>query len=414
MSPPRPERVGPGYLALFASLYAVQGVVLAYFLNFNQLYMTTSGVARGRAADIQSLALVPFILKFLGGPLSDRVNFFGLGHRKPYIVLGLAAQSIGLVGLAWLDPGRTLGAFGAMALFTVAGLALYDTCCDGMVIDVTPPGDRARVQGILVASRALAAMICSFLFGMMANDPGEGPARYHRLLWTCAALGLLPLAQAIVLPEPKRVRAAEEFNWAALRVLLKRRSLLLLAFGAIYSTLGYGVEINLSPYYQARKFTDGAIGALGSARFLGRAVGAGLLTVLSSRLGRGRVLAVGILALALTTAAQAAIGGPISAGLAGFGFGVANGWDDAVFFVLAMEAADPRMAASTYALFMAVTNISIVGGSLVAHLNEALGGRYAPTFLIVAAAVLIALPLARPLRHPATHPELEPAHELAD
>src|SRR5206468_1454887 len=70
----RPARVGTGYVALFATLYAVQGVVVAYFFNFNQIYMGTRGVASQVAASVQSVALVPFLLKFLAGPLSDRVN----------------------------------------------------------------------------------------------------------------------------------------------------------------------------------------------------------------------------------------------------------------------------------------------------------------------------------------------------
>ena len=68
---------------------------------------------------------------------------------------------------------------------------------------------------------------------------------------------------------------------------------------------------------------------------------------------------------------QAVPSGPVTAGLAAGAFGAANGWTDAVFYVLAMEASDPRMAASTYALFMAVTNISVVGGSLFARVEGA-------------------------------------------
>ena len=100
-----PRRVAPGYLALFASIYALQGVVVAYFFNFNQLFMIAGGVSSEDAADAQTLALVPFILKFLGGPISDRFNLLGWGHRKPYILLGLVVQSLGLAGLALVHPG---------------------------------------------------------------------------------------------------------------------------------------------------------------------------------------------------------------------------------------------------------------------------------------------------------------------
>ncbi|WP_422926982.1 MFS transporter [Singulisphaera sp. PoT] len=394
----RQERVSPIYFALFASLYALQGVVVAYFFNFNQLYMIAAGVTEEHAAGIQSLALIPFILKFLGGPLSDRVNFFGFGHRKPYIILGLLVESLGLVGLAQLDPSRSSTSFTIVAILTVTGLALYDTCCDGMVIDITPPTDRSRVQGMLVAARAIAAMVCSLAFGYWLDIKGIPTVRYHQVLWACAALGLIPLALAVRCQEPSRASDAERFQWAALKVLILPRSLVLLAFGGLYSVVGYGVEINLSPYYQSLHFNKSEIGRLSSMRYVGRAVGAALLTLASRRFGRGLILAFGIVSLAATTAGQAYVGGFASATVQGFGFGLANGWDDAIFFVLAMEASDPRMAASTYALFMAVSNVSVAGGYLFSLMKSAFGGRYGSAFLVAAGLTLVSLALIPPLK----------------
>ena len=65
------------------------------------------------------------------------------------------------------------------------------------------------------------------------------------------------------------------------------------------------------------------------------------------KIGRGWTLTIGVVLLAASTLAQSGVIGPVSAGLAAFGFGLANGWDDALFYVLAMEASDPRMPAST-------------------------------------------------------------------
>jgi PAT family beta-lactamase induction signal transducer AmpG len=406
-------KVGTGYLALFGSLYALQGVVIAYFFNFNQLYMIAGGVDSQTAADTQSLALVPFILKFLGGPLSDRVNLLGWGHRKPWIIVGLLTQSLGLVALSLVHPGTHPAGFAALAVLAVTGLALYDTCCDGMVIDVTPPGDRNRVQGMLVASRAAAAMLCTLGFGLLLRNTGNGPGRGDSVLWICAAIGLVPLVLALVEPEPKRADDAEAFRWQALGVLFRPRSLVLLAFGGFYALVGYGVEINLSPYYgKALGFDEGTIGALGSARYVGRVLGAALMPLAAARLGRSWVLWIGLLALASTSAAQAVVQGPATGALAGSAFGAANGWLDAVFFVLAMEASDPRMAASTYALFMAVTNISVAGGSLFARLETALRTPSAPgyrlAFVFAGLFALLAWPLIGPLRHPARQSEVAP------
>ena len=115
------------------------------------------------------------------------------------------------------------------------------------------------------------------------------------------------------------------------------------------------------------------------------------------------------LPVAASTVAQAVISGPWQAALAGGAFGAANGWTDAVFYVLAMEASDPRMAASTYALFMAVTNISVAGGSLFARLETAVsttaGPGYRAAFLIAGAVLLLAWPIVGPLGRPPRQPE---------
>jgi hypothetical protein len=70
-----------------------------------------------------------------------------------------------------------------------------------------------------------------------------------------------------------------------------------------------------------------------------------------------------------------------------------------------MEASDPRLAASTYALIMAVSNLGALGGGLFSSTVAAFGDRFGPAFLISAVAATAALPLAWPLGRPAPKPE---------
>jgi PAT family beta-lactamase induction signal transducer AmpG len=401
----RPDRVRPTYLILFASLYAIQGVVVAYFFNYNQGYMSAAGVPVGTIGWVQALATMPLVLKFLGGPLSDRVDLLGWGHRKPYIVLGLILEGVGLIGLTLVHPGRHLGGFVALAILAVTGLALYDTCCDGMVIDVTPTEDRPRVQGTITATRFLATTACSLGFGHWLARTGNGPGRGDGVLWACSGLGVIPLALALSVSEPRRAADPGRFRWSALGVLIRPWTLLLLAFGALYATVSFGVEINLSPYYSSLGFGPGDIGNFAATRYLGRALGAALVPLALAKLGRPWTLAVGVAALAGTTAAQIGVGGRATAGLWGFAFGMANGWDDALFCVLAMEASDPRLAASTYALIMAVSNLGALGGGLFSSTVAAFGNRFWPAFLIFSVAAGAALPVALPLGRPAAKPE---------
>jgi MFS transporter, PAT family, beta-lactamase induction signal transducer AmpG len=403
-APPRPGfGVPAGFLALFASLYAVQGVTVAYLFNFNKPYMQAYGLSVVDIGNVQTLALLPLALKFLVGPLSDRVSPFGLGHRLPYVVFGLAAQAAGLVGLAVIDPSKHLGPFGAMAFLTVVGLAFYDTCCDGLVVDVTPPASRARVQSLLWTSRFVAATVFTLGFGAWLDRLG-GASHADRLLLASAALTMIPAALALSLREPPRGADAERFDWSALRVMVRPWSLALLAFGGLYGLAGMGVESNVSLHYTSMGFDAGGdVGTLGACRNLGRAAGAVLLPLALARLSRKTVLVLGIVGLAAAVAGQALVGTRAGGGLLGFAFGTAMGWDDTLFAFLAMEAADPRLAASTFALFMAVTNLSVVGDALFARGVAASGGYHIP-FMVAAGVALATLPLAWPLSRPAPSP----------
>jgi hypothetical protein len=220
------------------------------------------------------------------------------------------------------------------------------------------------------------------------------------------------MIQTFCLPEPARGADFERFQWSALSVLVRPHSLWLLAYGASYALVAYGVEINLSEYYHALGFSAQKIGTLGAVRYVGRAAGGVLLYGAARRLRKSALLPVGVLALAAATAAQATVVSPVAAALGAIAFGTANGWADALFFVLAMEASDRRMAASTYALFMAVTNVSVVGGSLFARADAALGGGHRSAFLAASLATLSVLLPAHRLGQP--NASAFPVQELSD
>jgi PAT family beta-lactamase induction signal transducer AmpG len=86
------------------------------------------------------------------------------------------------------------------------------------------------------------------------------------------------------------------------------------------------------------------------------------------------------------------IGSPAIAWPLLIAFGFAFGFYEAVYFASAMRFSDPRIAASMFAILMAVANLGTgVGLAVSGSLADALG--YEATFLILAALNLLALPL---------------------
>jgi len=132
--------------SMFALLYFAQGSVLSYFTALNAIYLLSFGLNLGQIGLISGIALTPFVLKIFLGILSDRVNLFHLGHRKPYIMLGLIIQAVCLFIVPFIDPGKNFALYGLIAFLVMTGMAMYDTTTDGLALDTTPEEEAGRQQ----------------------------------------------------------------------------------------------------------------------------------------------------------------------------------------------------------------------------------------------------------------------------
>ncbi|HOD44314.1 MAG TPA: hypothetical protein PKL21_05470, partial [Anaerolineaceae bacterium] len=91
--------------SMFALLYFSQGAVLSFFTALNGLYLLSVGRSIADVGLMGTIALIPFVLKIFMGILSDRYALFGMGHRKPYILIGLLIQAVCLVLVTLIHPG---------------------------------------------------------------------------------------------------------------------------------------------------------------------------------------------------------------------------------------------------------------------------------------------------------------------
>ncbi|MFM7591054.1 MAG: MFS transporter [Isosphaeraceae bacterium] len=395
------ERVlAPSVLLLFVMLYAVQGVVVSYFLTFNGRYMRNEIFTHGTGISpltvtqvgwSQSIATLPLAVKFIFGVFADKVSLFGLGHRKPYILLGLLLQGLGLFGLSLINPAVNLGLFTLVATAAVTGLCLYDVACDAFAVQVTPRRDRNRVQGILQASRFVSTAICGLAFGYLwqiTATPGMG------VLWVCGILPLPAILYSMQIAEPVHIVNANGnggFKWGALEIFTKRTLWALLFFSVIYAVVSFGVESVLVFWFAvpALAFSEKALGVQSLGRNSGRAVGAVIQARLSNRVGRRELVALGLLGLSATTFLFGLVLGPVSAMMVGIGFGVFVGWLDALACSMAMDEADNAWPATSYALIMAFQNLGTLGSGLMASMADGLGFRSA--FLLASLVNLVAI-----------------------
>lgn len=375
---------------MFGLLYFTQGTILSYFTALNALYLLEYGIDMTRIGIMGTIALIPFVIKVFLGMLSDKVNLLGLGHRKPYIVVGLVIQILCLVFVPVINPGTTFWLYVAIAFMLQMGMALYDTCTDGLALDTTPVSEKGTIQGFMVGGRAVGVIVTASLVGLLAEN-----VSWSAVFWCLAVLTLPPFFFLRTVGEPERVQE-RTFDWKAFSAFKQLPIIALAIIGFIFFLIIIGVNQIINPYLQESfnisLSTAGFFTTIwGVGVVLGSITGGGLINKLGNR--NAVLIAIGVALLSIL--ALAAINTLSIAWILVALFGVCYGTYQTVYFALAMEYTDPRIAATMFSILMAVTNIGQgIGLGLTGFFADNFGFKL--TFIIMALlnfAVLPFLPL---------------------
>lgn len=373
--------------SLFALIYFAEGAILSYFTALNGIYLLSFDVSMTQIGLIGSIALIPFVLKIFLGLISDRFNLFHLGHRKPYILIGLIVQFVCLLVVPHIHPGQQFALFAFLAFLLMSGQALYDTSTDGLALDTTAPEEEGTVQGIMVGGRALGVVLISSIIGWVAQN-----ASWMWMFYLLALLTLIPLPLVLSLRESERT-AQQRFTWQGFSAFKSREVIALGILGALYSMIINAANQIVNPFLQQTfqisvSFAGFTTTIWGIGVILGGLLG-GLLT---DRLGQSRSVIVAVLlsltsifGLSLTPNALVAL-------FLVMVFGFAFGYYETVYFATSMRVTDPRIAATMFAILMGIANLGTgIGLALSGSLSDWIGFRN--TFVVFALLNLLAFPL---------------------
>jgi MFS transporter, PAT family, beta-lactamase induction signal transducer AmpG len=372
--------------SFFAMIYFAEGIVLGYFASLNALYLLNNGIDMAKIGIFSSIALIPFVLKIFFGMLSDRFNFFGLGHRKPYIAMGLIVQFVCLLIVARINPGENYWGFVGIAFVLQLGMAFFDTCADGLALDITPLSEKGTLQGFMVGGRAVGVIVAASVAGFIAEK-----LNWPMVFYFLAVLTLLPFILLFFIKENVRTEG-ERFNWAAFGAFKNKQVLAAAGVGLVIFMVVVGANQIVNPSFSAKMdISLSTAGLITTVWGIGCVVGGLLGGYIMDHTSDKTAVWISVFTVAPAMVILALVANLPMAYIAAIIFGVTYGVSQAVYFALAMKYTEPSIAASMYSILMAVTNIGQGIGLAVSGILAKSAG-YPITFIVFGALIFLVLP----------------------
>jgi PAT family beta-lactamase induction signal transducer AmpG len=392
----------------FAAIYIAQGLPMGFAVFAVPAWLASAGVPTADIGMIGATTMLPWAFKVVWAPLVDKFKYRAMGRFRAWIMgaqLGLVASTVALFSLASpLAHLRALaGTLFAQALFA----SMSDVAGDGLAIEVLPNGERGLANAVMSGGQAAGNVM-----GGAGLSAVMAVAGFH----TAAGLSLLLLLAACAPTVLLREREGERLlPWtrgkpalvaADCSPLALTRSARLLARSVIARPSAHALVVWIAVYFLSgclgilmtaaavrdHGFRQAEYASLGALALVPNLMGALAGGRLADRRGRAPVVAGALVLVAVSWAGFGLISAQWSIKgvwiVQALAVGVASGALLTVLTAIFMDLAEPRVAATQFAVCMALGNLGSVLGRGCAG---ALETRFPLPRLALAAGVALAL-----------------------
>ena len=391
-------------IATLFLLYIAQGLPLG-FINFAlPAWLAQNGASAAAVGAVLAMANLPWTFKLAYGVVMDRYAFLAMGRRRPWIILGQLGMVATLVMMALMNPGVAEVALVTSFAFALGmGSAVQDVAVDGLAADILPENEIERVNGVMFGGQMAGIAVGTGLGGTLIA--------YHSIPVAALALaailvGILALVVAVREREGERLLPwttghATQRNldihlgalWPIVRDVFKamtNRQIMLLMLAFVAALMTPGILNGVKPLFAADVLgweKDSFTSWSSQAQLLAGLPAALLFGFVAARWGPRRTF---IVAAVLTGMASLVM------------LTLQSHWADPAVFIglifvteilralrlvgggaLSMRLCIPAIAATQFAVFMAVLNLGGVIGGLALGWLDRMGG--IPAMLAAAA-----------------------------
>ncbi len=415
-----------GRIAAFFLMYLTEGLPIGFATTTVATQLRRDGLGPAEIGGFLGLVLLPWAFKWAYGPFVDLIGSRRFGPRRGWILGAQLMMVLTLLAMAAVPLPAQLGLFTALLVVHNLFGAVQDVAVDALAVTTLHENERAFASGMMFGGQSLGVLVGGGGALLLSGHLGLAPTL------VVLALVILAVMAGVVWPMredaasmPARAPAAlatagreiVSFLRDALRALLgSRLAFAGLLFGLLpisAMALSRGLQANLAVDLG---LTNTQIGGLATAAQAATALTCIAGGWLSDRVNLRHAMAVYVLLLSapgLFLAAELHLygwvpGQPVPPALVTAFMGVVVAYHLLFGFIYGARVAlflgitQPVVAATQFAAYMALTNLSITysvvwQGHAVHHWG------YATTLVLdalVGVACLLVLPLLKPKASP--------------
>jgi len=362
------------WLRLFTlcALYCAQGIPWGFMAITLPAYLAGKGLDTAAVGSALAMTTLPFTFKWVWGPIVDAFTWRRFGRRRPWILFAQAMMALTVGALIAIpDLTQDLDLLMWMVLIHTVFNALQDVAVDALAVDLLDEEERGRANGLMYASKYGGGVIGGAGMATVIGFAGLRTALTMQVVILLAIM-LVPLLVRERDGAPPPTRSIGEIL-VGLRRAFSLRSAIVLGVLMLGATFATGIVNAAAPalYMQHLGWKDTEYAQLAGGPVLLIGLGGAVLGgLLADKVGHRRLAAIASVVMALWW----------------IGFALAEPWWHSrafifavmwveplclslmtvALFALCMDVSWPRIAATQFTAYMAMSNMSTTRGYQVA------------------------------------------------
>ena len=175
------------------ALYAAQGIPFGFVTYLLSSYLADNGYGTDTVAKLTAIATLPWVIKWIWGPLIDRYTYRPMGKRRPWILFAQFFMIITIAAMLLVpDITENLNLLFVLVFINNIFASMQDVSVDALAVELLEEKERGFVNGLMFGSASGGAAFSAIVLAYIMDIYGLRAAMAVQAGVLCLIM-LLPL-----------------------------------------------------------------------------------------------------------------------------------------------------------------------------------------------------------------------------